>query len=79
MTDPLAVTLPITGGALDVLECPKWRRNCWGRGRCACGRCRLCGHQKHAAIHGPLFGCPPGSPPYGHEFQPDMDLRRRSG
>lgn len=51
-------------GAIDFDECPT-------RGiRCMCGICATCGFHKHMAVHGPIFGEPPGSEPYDHEFLP---------
>lgn len=50
-------------GAVDLKDCPNRPR------RCRCGKCK-CGHQKHTAIHGPIYGQPPGSEPYGHEYRP---------
>jgi len=59
-------------GALDLSECPglsqpprKWARK---RG-CKCGVCAVCGFPKHCALHGPLYGQPPGSKPYAHAYQ----------
>lgn len=49
-------------GAVDLEECPTRH--------CRCGPCAVCGHQKHTGIHGPYFGRPPGSRPWGHEFVP---------
>lgn len=53
-------------GAVDFRECPFTR----GRGYfgCQCGRCGVCGFQKHTGIHGPIYGKPPGSQPVGHAF-----------
>ena len=31
--------------------------------------CAICGQRKHMAVHGPLFGQPPGSKPWGHKYQ----------
>jgi hypothetical protein len=65
--------LPIEGrqefdrtGAVDWRLCPfRGGRN----DRCRCGEfCERCGEPKHMAIHGPLFGEPDGSIPYGHRF-----------
>jgi len=52
-------------GAVDLDACPrdgKWHG-------CGCGVCRICGFTKHKAIHGPIYGQPPGSAPWGHEFE----------
>lgn len=54
-----------TGGAVDLSECRDTR--------CGCEKCAVCGFRKHTAIHGPLFGCPPGTRPYGHKFEPVRD------
>ena len=59
-------------GAVDLSECPR-KRN-----RCECGRCVVCGFQKHMAVHGPVFGAGPGSKPWGHEFA-DAIRRRQEG
>jgi hypothetical protein len=52
-------------GAVDTRKCPKFPRV----GNCRCGKCVRCGFQKHTGIHGPFYGKPPGSKPYGHEFK----------
>jgi hypothetical protein len=49
-------------GAVDLSQCPT-------PGKCRCGRCLKCGCAKHTAIHGAFLGNPPGSKPFGHEFQ----------
>lgn len=43
-----------------------------GRGRkCHCEpMCAICGNRKHKAVHGPCFGQPAGSKPWGHKFVP---------
>jgi hypothetical protein len=51
-------------GAVDLKAC------FYQRGRCRCGKCAICGHQMHMAIHGPSYGEQPGSKPWGHRFQP---------
>lgn len=51
-------------GAVDLSECPN------KVGRCKCGKCAVCGYQKHNALHGPFLGEPPESKPYDHEFVP---------
>lgn len=54
-------------GAVDLDACPsrtpKLRR-------CRCEKCDVCGQPKHSAVHGPSFGDPPGSKPWGHEYVP---------
>ena len=52
-------------GAVDLSECPTGAGN-----RCRCDRCRVCGYRKHMAVHGPMYGEPPGSKPWDHEFVP---------
>ena len=52
-------------GAVDFRACPGNRES---RRGCSCGLCAKCGSPKHSAIHGPAYGQPPGSKPYGHEF-----------
>ena len=55
-------------GAVDLDDCPSHYS---GSGKCRCEpRCKICGEQKHMAIHGPLMGEPPGSKPWGHEYEP---------
>lgn len=51
-------------GAVDYAECPQ------GGHGCRCGRCSVCGHPKHMAVHGPCWGEEPGSRPYDHEYVP---------
>jgi hypothetical protein len=53
--DPMA-----TDGAVDFSECPTRV--------CHCERCAVCGEVKHCSLHGPVFGNPPGSKPWGHRF-----------
>lgn len=57
-------------GAVDLDECPGALR--YGSRRCDCGKCRVCGFSKHMAIHGPFDGQPPGSKPWGHQFEPQQ-------
>ncbi len=57
---------PEETGAVDDAECPQR-----GGLRCRCGKCARCGHPKHTAIHGPLYGQPPGSKPYGCRYEPE--------
>lgn len=45
-------------GALDATDCPSFR--------CKCGKCAICGYQKHMAIHCGVIGNP--QKPYGHVF-----------
>ena len=52
-------------GAVELAECP------FQPHPCHCAMCRVCGFGKHMAVHGPVFGQPPGSTPYGHEFAPE--------
>ena len=52
-------------GAVDLSECP--RRS--SRRTCTCEPCK-CGYGKHTAVHGPKLDQPPGSEPWGHEYQP---------
>lgn len=67
---------PMTG-AVDFSECPG---RMFGSNRCKCKpACRVCGWRKHMAIHGPLYGQPPGSKPYGHQFEPLIGPDKRSG
>lgn len=54
-------------GAVDFNECPEiGSKMRWGS--CRCGPCAVCGHQKHTAVHGPMFGEPAGSKPWDHEY-----------
>ena len=52
-------------GAIDVFACPTR-----ALAPCRCGPCVVCGFGPHMAIHGPVFGQPPGGPPWGHIYQP---------
>jgi hypothetical protein len=49
-------------GAVDFSECP------FPPGKCKCGKCIKCGFHKHMSVHGPLYGEPPGSKPWGHTY-----------
>jgi len=60
-----------TEGAVDLSEC-LYRS-------CRCGACSLCGAQKHTAIHGPYYRQPPGSKPYGHKFQSNIQRAAPAG
>ena len=54
---------PVQGKAVDLDECPY-------RGTlCRCAYCVICKFGKHTAIHGPHYGEPAGSEPFGHEFK----------
>ena len=53
-------------GAVDLNACPTRTP----KGRCQCDKCARCGFGMHTAIHGPVFGAPAGSAPYGHRFVP---------
>lgn len=58
-------------GATNLSECTS---RYGGRGMCLCRpKCEICGHGKHAAIHGPCYGEQPGSKPWGHEYQPKTE------
>lgn len=53
-------------GAVDLSECRSRSKRV-----CRCGPpCRVCGFGKHMSVHGPVFGCEPGSKPYDHEYEP---------
>jgi hypothetical protein len=56
-------------GAVDISECPRFR-GILGPSYCRCGKCSICDFPKHSGVHGPVFGSPPGSEPWGHEFKP---------
>lgn len=56
-------------GAVDLEECVPHQ--------CRHGHCAVCGELKHKAAHGPVFGQPPGSPPYDHEFVPTTNSGSR--
>jgi hypothetical protein len=68
MTDPTAPPMlsPLeyddSSGAVALDSC--WLR--W----CQHGKCARCNYPMHSAIHGPLWGQPAGSKPYGHRFVP---------
>lgn len=54
-------------GAIDGDLCTTRIRN----GQCRCKpKCAVCGKGPHSAIHGPVYGQPPGSKPWGHEYVP---------
>ncbi len=56
-------------GAVDLDACTTRRKTI-----CHCQKCAVCGWGKHMAIHGPLYGQPPGSKPWGHEFKPKVGV-----
>lgn len=70
-------------GAIDYKECPNYRPANLRTNKCKCEVCSVCGFHKHDAIHGPLYGAPPGSKPWGHEHLPaetePMTTARREG
>lgn len=60
-------------GAIDTDRCPTRFK---GRNKtdCKCKPvCIVCGFGPHAAVHGPLYGQPPGTKPWKHEYQPPKD------
>lgn len=65
-------------GAVDINSCPN-RYSRWGVVYCGCLPCKVCGFTKHWAIHGPLAGEPPGSKPWGHEYEPVSERAERIG
>jgi hypothetical protein len=70
-TDKIVGSTDGLGGAVDLGSCQKSLYR-WGRWHCDCGKCSVCGHQKHTGIHGPFYGHPPGTKPYGHEYKPPI-------
>ena len=60
----------MVNGAVDLNACPtrKWKYRKWW---CYCIPCK-CGAKKHASVHGPILGEPPGSKPWGHEYEPNI-------
>jgi hypothetical protein len=62
---------PDRDGAVDLDEC---HTRYW-QNICHCDYCVVCGHAKHTAIHGPMYGQPPGSAPWGHRFRAKEDCR----
>ena len=57
-------------GAIDVQECPT-RSDRPYRG-CSCTpTCAICGDGPHWASHGPYYGQPIGTTPFGHAYVPD--------
>ena len=61
--------------AVNLDECPYLNRKLtyrktkvMNRGTCRCGACKICGFPKHSAVHGPVYGQPPGTKPWDHEF-----------
>lgn len=55
-------------GSVDLDSCPRAYLRATCSTPCLCGGCAICGHRKHVSLHGPLFGQPAGSKPYGHRF-----------
>lgn len=55
------------GASIDI-SCPTRRET----GYCRCEKCDVCGYGKHSPMHGPIYGQPIGSAPWGHEFVPVM-------
>lgn len=54
------------GPSIDIFACPTRIRN----GNCRCRpKCVVCGWGPHAALHGPLYGEPVGSPAYDHAYK----------
>ncbi len=53
-------------GAVDLTECQLRNTGRWKS--CKCEFCARCGQRKHVAVHGPFYGEPPGSKPWGHKF-----------
>jgi hypothetical protein len=64
-------------GAVDLDECPRLdvRGHRHARNsRCNClPKCSICGEGPHVSLHGPAFGCPPGSKPWDHEYAPEAE------
>lgn len=61
------------GRSIDIEGCATW----WLPEGCHClERCGRCGNNIHSPFHGPVFGQPVGSRPYGHEYMPDPKQRR---
>ena len=52
-------------GAIDINACPRGPRKYHP---CRCAPCITCGFGKHTAVHGPVLGQPPGTKPWGHEY-----------
>jgi hypothetical protein len=63
MTSPKQL-LAFMFGAVDFEECA------WGCNKCHHGKCKICGFNKHCAVHGPVYDELPGGKPYDHEFEP---------
>lgn len=61
-------------GAVDLLECPRANK----RLTCRCSPCAACGYGKHAAVHAPHLGEPPGSEPWDHEYVSPESVSRFS-
>jgi len=70
---PPAFGPPASPGAVDVDACPRAGHRRGAGIPCRCGLCLVCGFPKHSAVHGPAWGEPPGSRPWGHEFRPAED------
>lgn len=57
-------------GACDLSACTARPH---GR-MCQCKpKCQVCGFGEHTATHGPHYGQPPGSKPWGHKFRPQVE------
>ncbi len=63
---PKRIVRPVPGVAVDFDECLPDTR--WGARICRCGKCAVCGHPKHCALHGGIYGEPKGGQPFDHEF-----------
>jgi len=61
-----------TSGASDFYKCPnRWTNSNGSAGLCRCiPKCEICGYGEHDGVHGPYYGEPPGSKPYGHKYKP---------
>jgi hypothetical protein len=53
--------LPFDTKPVTYADCPYG-----GGNRCRCGKCSICGHQHHVAIHGPVYDNPEKF--WGHAF-----------
>ena len=54
----------IKGSPVNFDACPRSSP----RGKCACGKCAVCGYQKHVSVHGGVIDRP--GMVYDHEFKP---------
>lgn len=57
------------GIPVSFIECPNYG-HASKRHACKCGKCSLCGHPKHSAIHGGVMGYEGQRIVWGHQYRP---------